>query len=133
MTSSEGSEPDLADNGLEVCGFDYCVVQEGVRDAGLDLSMARLANIYLDDAEAERLADLLVAHLGEAPVGFEVVDRLDRRIEGLYDPNARTIYIERPARAWIVVHEVAHVAEGGHGDAFQAVLIELTEWLDEAG
>ena len=102
----QGGEPTVADNGLEVCGFDYCIVQDGVRAAGMDLAMARLANVYLDDEEAEQLVNVLVARLGAAPVDLEVVDRLDRQIEGQYDPVSRTIFIERPARAWITAASV---------------------------
>ena len=36
----------VADNGLEVCGFDYCVVQAEIRSIGLDLAMSRFSNIY---------------------------------------------------------------------------------------
>ena len=129
----DGGEPAVADNGLEVCGFDYCIVQDAVREAGLDLEMARLANTYLSDEQAAQLAALLTEYLGEPPVGFEVVDRLDRRIEGQYDPAARVIYVERPARAWIVLHEVAHTARGGHDAEFQQVVIELTRWLSDSG
>jgi hypothetical protein len=55
-----------------------------------------------------------------------VVDSLEGRLGGVYDPATRSIEIERPARAWTVLHEVAHVMEGGHGQDFQEVLIELT-------
>jgi hypothetical protein len=123
-------QPTIADNGLEVCGFDYCIVQDGVRAAGLDLVMSRFANTYLDDGGAKQLADTLVAYRGLDPINIEVVERLDGEIEGQYDPTNHTILIERPARAWIVLHEVAHAEVSGHGDDFQTVLIALTEWLD---
>ncbi len=120
----------VADNGLEICGFDYCVVQDGVNNAGLGLVMSRLANQYLDDGSAEDLAGVLLTHLDEGPVSFVMVERLDRRLEGQYVPATRTILIERPARAWIVLHEVAHTVSGGHGEDFQRTLIELTTWLE---
>ena len=123
-------EPPVADNGLELCGFDYCIVQAGVRDAGMDLVMSRLANTYVSDTDAEVLATALLAHLNQDPVDFVMVDHLDWRISGQYSPDTRTITIERPARAWIVVHEVAHTASSGHGADFQRVLIELAEWLE---
>lgn len=122
----------VADNGLELCGFDYCIVQEGVRDAGLDLAMSRLTNTYLDDVEAEQLAVALLAHLNEDPVDFVMVDRLDRRISGQYFADTRSIFIERPARAWVVVHEVAHTLAAGHGEDFQAVVIGLVNWLESS-
>lgn len=118
--------PTTADNGLEVCGFDYCIVEEAVRDAGLELEMSRLYNTVLADGEAIALARLLADFLGVDPVGLTVVDDLDGRLGGVYDPEKRSIEIERPARAWTVLHEVAHVVEGGHGEDFQQVLIELT-------
>lgn len=117
-----------ADNGLEACGFDYCVVEEAVRDAGLELEMSSLYNTILSDDEAVALARELTDHLGVDPVGVAVVDDLDGRVGGVYDPETRSIAIERPARAWTVVHEVAHAVETGHGDDFQQVLIELTRF-----
>ena len=120
----------VADNGLEVCGFDYCVVQAEIRSTGLDLAMSRFSNIYLDDEGATRLADLLVGYLNIQPVSVVVVDRLEGRVGGLYDPPTRTILIERPARAWTVLHEVSHAVASGHGDDFLAAVLDLTEWLD---
>jgi hypothetical protein len=120
----------VAENGLEVCGFDYCVVQEAAQDAGVDLTMSRLANTYLDDEEARELADRLAEYLDIPPVGLEVVDDLDGRLGGVYDPATRSISIERPARAWTVLHEVAHAIETGHGEDFQDLVIELSRWLE---
>ncbi|MGH3649831.1 MAG: hypothetical protein ACRDU9_03910 [Acidimicrobiia bacterium] len=120
----------VADNGLEVCGFDYCVVQEAVREARLDLTMSRLANTFLDDTEAGDLADELTDHLGVGPVEVEVVDDLVGRLGGVYDPETRKISIERPARAWTVLHEVAHVVESGHGADFHRLVIDLATWIE---
>ena len=120
----------VSDEGLEVCGFDYCVVQEGLREAGLDLTMSRLSNTFLEESEARELARELTGHLGIEPVGLVVVQDLDGRLGGLYDRSERSISIERPARAWTVLHEVAHAVETGHGDDFLRVVIELTEYLD---
>ena len=120
----------VADNGLEVCGFDYCVVVDAVRDQGLDLVMSRLANTFLDDAETRELVDAATDYLDAGPVGLEVVDDLEGRLGGIYDPASRSIRIERPARAWTVLHEVAHSVEGGHGQEFQEVLIDLARWAE---
>ena len=128
---NDGAVP-VADNGLEVCGFDYCVVQDAIREAGLDLVMSRFANIHLDDESAVALADVLLDHVGVEPVTVTVVDRLDGHVEGEYSPASRTILIERPARAWTVLHEVAHVDNPGHGAEFQRGLIDLALWLDGA-
>lgn len=119
----------FADNGLEVCGFDYCVVQEAVRVAGLDLEMSRLSNTFLDDEGARSLADELTEYLDVDPIFLTVVDDLEGSLGGVYDPEARSIQIERPARAWTVLHEVAHAVEIGHDEDFQAVVIDLTVWL----
>lgn len=124
---------DVADNGLDVCGFDYCVVQEAVREAGLDMVMSSLANSFLDEEEARALAHDLTDYLGIDPVGLEVVDDLEGRLGGVYDPTNRVIRIERPARAWTVLHEVAHATESGHGPEFQRVVIELAEWVGAGG
>lgn len=121
----------VADNGLEICGFDYCVVQEAMQDAGLDLVMSRLANTLLDDESARTLADEAVDHLDMSPLGIQVVDDLEGRLGGVYDPTTRSILIERPARAWTVLHEVAHAAESGHDEAYQEVLIDLAMWADD--
>lgn len=123
----------VADNGLEICGFDYCVVQDAVREAGLDLTMSRLSNTFLDEEGARLLADELTTYLGIEDVGLRVVDDLDGRLGGVYDPGSRSITIERPARAWTVLHEVAHAVVGGHGEEFQDVVIELTSHMEEAG
>lgn len=118
--------PTTADNGLEVCGFDYCIVEEAIRDAGLELEMSRLYNNIIDDEGVVVLARELTEYLGVDGVSVGVVDELEGRLGGVYDPETRSIAIERPARAWTVLHEVAHVVEGGHGEDFQEVLIELT-------
>ncbi|MFV1960400.1 MAG: hypothetical protein ACC658_01075 [Acidimicrobiia bacterium] len=122
-------DPPVADNGLELCGFDYCIVQEGVRFAGLDQAMSRLANTYLTDEEAEQLAGDLVSRLGASPVAFVVVDRLEARLKGKYDQSTKTIFVERPVQAWIVLHEVAHTVSHGHEEEFQEVVIDLIRWL----
>lgn len=119
----------VAENGLEVCGFDYCIVQQAAIEAGISDEMSRLANTFLSEEEAAGLANALLDHLGEDGVSFIVVDHLDRDVKGQYDPSTRTILVERPVRAWIIVHEVAHAAAPGHGSDFQRVLIELTELL----
>jgi len=116
----------VADNGLEICGFDYCVVEEAVRGAGLGSEMSRLFNVILTDDEAVSLAGDLTDYLGLPPVALVIVDDLDGQIGGVYDPESRSIAIERPARAWTVLHEVAHVRETGHDIDFQEVVIELT-------
>lgn len=125
----DGRNPPLADNGLEICGFDYCQVVEAVGRSGLDLEMARLANQILPESEARALADELTAYLGIEPVTLSVVDRLGGRLGGIYDPATRSIIIERPANAWVVAHEVAHAVAAGHGQDFTTTLIDLADWL----
>lgn len=128
----EGATPQVSDSGLELCGFDYCVVQDAVRAAGHDLTMSRLSTTLLDESDAQALADELIAFLGGEPVTVEVVDRIDRRISGQYHPASRRILLERPARAWIVLHEVAHTEALGHGDDFLATTIDLARWLESS-
>lgn len=132
LQTIDRAQPELAPNGLEVCGFDYCVVLQEVRAAGYGASMLRLAATRLTDAESQAFADDLTARLGERPVPVDVVDRLDGRTSGRFDPGRRVIEIERPADAWVVLHEVAHVASPGHGDAFIETLLTLLESLDQA-
>jgi hypothetical protein len=123
------AQPQIAANGLEVCGFDYCEVQDGMRSLGAEQAMSRLSTTFLSDESAASLVASLVADLGEPPVALVMVDRLDGQIAGQYDSDLRTIYIERPATAWLVAHEVAHVLEGGHGKAFQELLAQLANDL----
>lgn len=120
----------VADNGLEICGFDYCTVQEAVRAAGLDLTMSALSNTFLAESEARVFADELTDYLGIAPVGLRVVQDLEGRLGGFYDQGSRSISIESPARAWTVLHEVAHAVETGHGSEFQDVVIDLAAWVE---
>jgi len=119
----------VAENGLEICGFDYCVVQDAVRAAGVDLVMSRLSTSFLDEREAQDLADRLTEHLDIDPIRLQVVQNLDGRLGGFYDSERRAISIESPARAWTVLHEVAHAMETGHGEPFQAVVVDLALWL----
>lgn len=120
----------VADNGLEICGFDYCIVQDAMRDSEAGPVMSRLANIYLDDESARELVNQATAHLDVDPVGLRVVDGLEGRLGGTYDPTTRVITIERPARAWTVLHEVAHAVETGHAEGYQEVLVGLARWAD---
>lgn len=125
-----GRTPPLADNRLEVCGFDYCVVQERVAEAGLVVVMGRLSTTFLNDDQAVVLADEIAEFLDVDPVSLTVVDRLEGRLGGVYDGANRRILIERPARAWTVVHEMAHVVSTGHGESFVEALVEIARWLD---
>lgn len=120
----------VADNGLEVCSFDYCIVVDAVTEAGVDLVMSRLANTFLDEEEAREFAAELTDYLGVDPVGLDVVERLDGRLGGVYDSATNSILIESPARAWTVLHEVAHAVATGHGDDFQAVVIDLARFQE---
>lgn len=127
----DGTTPAVSDSGLEVCGYDYCIVREAVMEAGLDLDMSRLANTLLDDDASIALASKLTEFLGVEPVTLTVVDELGGRLGGVYDPSTRSILVERPANAWVVTHEVAHVVAPGHGEEFQRLLVELARYLAE--
>lgn len=124
------ANPPLSDSGLELCGFDYCIVQDAVREAGLGVTMSRLANTYVDEDEARSFAFELLAYLGEESVRVEVVDQLDGRIAGQYQGADRLILLERPVRAWIVLHEVAHVVASGHGEIFHEAIIDLARHVE---
>ncbi len=119
------TDDNVADNGLEVCGFDYCVVNDAVRAAGLELVQARLAASILDDSEAGQLKDHLVGLLAIEPIELRIVDDLEGRLGGFYDAESRTIVVARPANSWVILHEVAHAEARGHGAEFQTVLIDL--------
>jgi hypothetical protein len=121
-------QPPTADNGLEICGFDYCIVQDSIRDAGLEPESGELANLILTDDEARDLGMELTEYLEVDPIELTVVERLGGRLGGVFDPNHRTIVIERPATAWVVSHEVAHAVAAGHGGEFTAALVDLVEY-----
>ncbi len=128
-----GRTPPVSDSGLEICRFDYCMIQERLIDAGLVVVMSRLSTTFLNETEAVALADDIAGFLGVDPVSLIVVDRLEGRLGGVYQPDTRTILIQRPARAWIVAHEMAHVVSAGHGEEFVETLIEISRWLDDTG
>lgn len=126
----DGGRPRVADNGLEVCAFDYCVIQDAVSAVGLDLEMSRLSNLILDDAAA-RLVAATTRYLGIAPIAVRIEDQLGGQLGGYFDPAGPVVVIERPANVWIVLHEVAHAVAAGHGPDFQAVLIDLARWRSQ--
>ena len=119
----------IAENGLAICGYDYCVVNEAVVAADLDLVQSRLANSILDDGSAGQLVDELARHLDLQPLELRIVDDLEGRLGGFYDSRSRVIVIERPVNAWVVLHEVAHAKAAGHGPEFQAVVVDLAMWI----
>lgn len=116
--------------GLEVCGFDYCVVQEGLVEARVLAVASRLANEPLSDAAASALANDIAAFLDIDPVPVTVVDHLDDGQAGVFIPSSREILIRRPADAWTVAHEMAHVVSTGHGDDFINALVAIARWLE---
>ena len=127
----DGQNPPVAANGLEVCGFDYCVVTSAMEALGLADEVSRLSNVILDDAAAEDLVAQLIEVLDVEAVELAIVDELGGRLGGVYMPADRLIMIERPANAWVVTHEVAHVVAPGHGAAFQSVLADLIGFVSQ--
>lgn len=124
----DAASPEIADSGLEICNFDYCVVEDAVVAAGLELAMSELSQRLLSLDEARDLAGRLADRLDVPPVTVEVVDRIEGRTSGRYDGSTRTVLVERPIRGWVVLHEVAHTVAGGHDSDFQAVVIDLAGW-----
>lgn len=127
----DGLQPQFADNGLEVCSFDYCQVEELVDDAGLGLVMARLTQERLGDDEAQAYADRLGDVVGGPAVTVEVLDTVPGDIGGRYIADQLLIQVERPATRWIVIHEVAHTVGDDHGPVFEQALLRLARWADE--
>lgn len=132
LQTVDRATPQIADNGLEVCTYDYCDVQAAIWDAGSGPAMLRFSTVVLSDDEASAFSDDLLASLGEAPVSVVMVDSLPAAAAGRYDPGRRVIEIERPATAWIVMHEVAHVVSVGHDDEFIATLAAIARVVDAA-
>jgi hypothetical protein len=123
--------PQIADNGLQVCSYDYCDVEAAVDAAGHTLDMARLSGVFLEPKEAQSYADALTDHLGESAVRVEVVRDLPGSVAGRYDYSARLIQVTAPATAWIIVHEVAHTVASGHGPEFEEAITELLTGIEQ--
>lgn len=126
----DGASPQVADNGLEVCRFDYCIIEQRVRDEGLGNAMARMAASVVPDSEVQSFVDAMVRVVGGPDISASVVDELPGDLGGRYSPATRTIEIDRPATVWLIAHEVAHSVSTGHGDDFQRTLIELGAFFD---
>ena len=124
----DGVNPPISDTGLEICRFDYCIVQEAVIDAGLGPVMTEMSGTFLDLEEAQAFADLLLSELGGLPITVVEVTRLDGRASGRFITATRTAEVERPMSRWTVMHEVVHSEEPGHGEDFLEELIDLARW-----
>ncbi len=124
--------PQLADNGLEVCRFDYCVVERHVVDVGLGRTMAVMSSIIVPDDEVQSYVDAMIDVVGGPSVTAEVVDELPGDLGGRYTPAARLIQIDRPATVWVIAHEVAHTVSPGHDDEFRETLVELGRFFEGA-
>lgn len=128
----DARSPQIADNGLEVCRFDYCVVEQHVIGAGLGRTMAEMSSIIVPDAEVQSYVDAMVDVVGGPSVTAEVVDELPGDLGGRYSPAARLIQIDRPATVWIIAHEVAHTVSPGHEDEFLDTLVELGRFFERS-
>lgn len=124
--------PQIADNGLEVCRFDYCIVERYVVDAGLGRTMAEMSSIIVADADVQSFVDAMIDVVGGPSVTAQVVDELPGDLGGRYSPAERLIQIDRPATVWIIAHEVAHTVSQGHGEEFQETLVELGRFFERS-
>lgn len=124
--------PQLADNGLEVCQFDYCVVERYVVDAGLGRTMAAMSSRIVPDAEVQSFVDAMIEVVGGPSVTAQVVDELPGDLGGRYSPAERLIQIDRPATVWVIAHEVAHTVSPGHDEEFQETLVELGRFFERS-
>lgn len=125
----DGASPQIADNGLEVCRIDYCLIEQRVRAAGLGDVMVGMAASVVPDSEVQSFVDTMVGVVGGPDIAAFVVDELPGDLGGRYSPAARSIEIDRPATVWLIAHEVAHSVSTGHGEEFQETLIELGEFF----
>lgn len=124
--------PQIADNGLEVCRFDYCIVERHVVDAGLGRTMAEMSSIIVADADVQSYVDAMIDVVGGPSVTAQVVDELPGDLGGRYSPAERLIQIDRPATVWIIAHEVAHTVSSGHDEEFQETLLELGRFFERS-
>ena len=125
----QGSSPQIADNGLEVCSFDYCVIEEQVRNAGLGDVMIRQSGVIVPDREVQSYVDAFSDVIDGPAITAEVVDDLPGELGGRYTPSDRLIQIDRPATVWIIAHEVAHSVGSGHEQDFVDALLELADHI----
>lgn len=128
----DGASPQIADNGLEVCRIDYCLIEQRVRDAGLGNVMVGMAASVVPDSDVQSFVDAMVRVVGGPDLAAFVVDELPGDLGGRYSPATRTIEIDRPATVWLIAHEVAHSVSTGHGEEFQETLIELGEFFESS-
>ena len=128
----DARSPQIADNGLEVCRFDYCIVEQYVLDAGLGRTMAEMSSIIVPDAEVQSYVDAMIDVVGGPSVTAEVVDELPGDLGGRYSPAARLIQIDRPATVWIIAHEVAHTVSSGHDEEFRETLVDLGRFFERS-
>ncbi len=128
----DARSPQVADNGLEVCRFDYCVVERYVVDAGLGRTMAEMSSIIVPDADVQSFVDAMIDVVGGPSVTAQVVDDLPGDLGGRYVPAERLIQIDRPATVWIIAHEVAHTVSQGHDEEFQETLVELGRFFERS-
>jgi hypothetical protein len=128
----DARSPQIADNGLEVCRFDYCIVERYVVDAGLGRTMAEMSSIIVPDAEVQSFVDAMIDVVGGPSVTAQVVDELPGDLGGRYVPAERLIQIDRPATVWIIAHEVAHTVSQGHDEKFQETLVELGRFFERS-
>lgn len=125
-----GSTPQIADNGLEVCPIDYCVVQRAIEQAGLGITMAGASKRIVPDDETQAVVDRLSAVVDGPAVSVVVVDDLEGPIGGRYASATRTISVDRPATVWVLAHEVAHSVAPGHDSDFLAALTRIARALE---
>lgn len=125
--------PPVADNGLEICRFDYCVVQSAVVEAGFGPVMTEMAGTFLTLDEAQAFADLLLTELGGLPVTVVEVGRIEGRVAGRFVAATRTAEVERPMSRWTVLHEVVHSRHSGHGEDFREEMVDLVRWWSGLG
>jgi hypothetical protein len=128
----DARSPQIADNGLEVCRFDYCIVERHVVDAGLGRTMAEMSSIIVPDAEVQSFVDAMIDVVGGPSVTAQVVDDLPGDLGGRYSSAERLIQIDRPATVWVIAHEVAHTVSPGHDEDFQETLVELGRFFERS-
>lgn len=128
----DARSPQVADNGLEVCSFDYCVVERYVVDADMGRTMAEMSSLIVPDADVQSFVDAMIDVVGGPSVTAQVVDELPGDLGGRYSPAERLIQIDRPATVWVIAHEVAHTVSQGHDEEFQETLVELARFFERS-
>ena len=110
---------------LEVCDWDYCVVQDLIGEGGIDpfLYEISLAEARAIAGEVTKAWDVPSVPVTSEPIPGELA--------GYYDPQVVAITLDEPIIAWALLHELAHhIVRHTHGTDALSHGLEFLETLE---